>query len=57
MKGKYVRIKQECIADYETRGYRHNKAGYKVINEEPVGVYIAEYRYIILRSDLEVVDK
>ena len=57
MKGKYVRVKKECIADYETRGYRHNKAGYKVVNEEPVGVYIVEYRYIMLHSDLEVVDR
>ena len=55
MKGNYVRVKKEVITDYETRGYKHNEAGYQVTNTEYAGVFVKEFGYIILHSDYEIV--
>ena len=55
MKGNYVRVKKEVITDYETRGYKHNEAGYQVTNAEYAGVFVKEFGYIILHSDYEIV--
>ena len=56
-KGQYVRVKEELIKDYETRGYVHNLEGYEVTNLEPAGVFIKEFGYIILHSDYEIVEE
>ena len=56
-KGQYVRVKEELIKDYETRGYVHNLEGYEVTNIEPAGVFIKEFGYIILHSDYEIVEE
>ena len=56
-KGQYVRVKEELIKDYETRGYVHNLEGYEVTNLEPAGVFIKEFGYIILHSDYEIIEE
>ena len=56
-KGQYIRVKEELIKDYETRGYVHNLGGYEVTNLEPAGVFIKEFGYIILHSDYEIVEE
>lgn len=55
VKGQFIRIKKDVIANYETRGYVHNEEGYEVINIEHTGVFIREFNYIILHSDYEIV--
>lgn len=55
-RGQFVRVKKELIADYETRGYKHKKSGYKVINIENAGVFVREFGYIILHNDYEIVE-
>lgn len=56
-KGHYVRVKEELIKDYETRGYVHNLGGYEVTNLEPSGVFIKEFGYIILHGDYEIIEE
>ena len=56
-KGQYVRVKEELIKDYETRGYVDNLGGYEVTSLEPAGVFIKEFGYIILHSDYEIIEE
>lgn len=53
-KGQRIKVKEELLKDYEIRGYVDNPNGYKVINIEPAGVFIIEFRYIILHGDYEI---
>lgn len=53
-KGQRIKVKEELLKDYEKRGYVDNSDGYEVINLEPAGVFIIEFRYIILHGDYEI---
>ena len=56
IKGQYVKVKEEVLGYYKSKGYIHNEEGYEVTSVEHVGVFIKEYGYIILHSDYEIVE-
>lgn len=56
-KGQRIRVKEELIKDYETRGYVYNLDGYEVTSLEPAGVFIKEFGYIILHGDYEIIEE
>ena len=51
-----IKVKKESLKDYKSRGYIENENGYSVKAKECFGVFIKEFGYIILNSDLEVLE-
>ncbi len=51
-----IKVKDEFLKDYESRGYANNKNGYKIKSMESFGVFIREFGYIILNGEYEVIE-